>query len=210
MQVPDATRIRRLKIAAAEMGPSEFVGTHLFGKEAHVLGWGKPEHDAFCDAMGARLGVPSENIGLIGSAKLGFSLNPSRLLRPFQRQSDLDLVVVSSEVFDRAVLELRSAKRALELAGEDERKRLKRSRDNVFNGFIRPDQLPLSATLQREWFPLLAGPYDSEPARSHEVRAWLFKSWEHAAICYVDHHISIQDHVKRLVRLSEATDGGSR
>lgn len=189
--------------AAATLPPEQFVNNHLLDDHAFVFGWAPEPYAAFRQSMEGVLGVGAGQLILIGSAKLGFSLNPDHLLRRFRSDSDLDLVVVSSDMFDEAVLELRQRALELAFAGDDERRRLRKSRENIFNGFLRPDQLPLGSSLMRAWFPLLAGPFDSEPARSHPVKAWLFKSWDHVRLCYTEHHERVQPVIKKRVGRKE-------
>ena len=198
-------QLRTIMHAAATLTAVRFAEDHLLGGEAFVFDWKSGPYMAFRREMAAKLEISEDQVKLIGSAKLGFSLNKDHLLRRFRRDCDLDLVVVRSELFDSAVLELRLRARELELAGEDDRRRLRRSRENVFSGYLRPDQLPLSISLMRDWFPRLAGPFASEPARSHPVRAWLFKSWEHAKLCYVEHHERIQPVLCQLLGIQEGT-----
>jgi hypothetical protein len=182
----------------------------ILAGEAFVFDWAPAPYAEFREMMGMRLGVSAANVGLIGSAKLGISLNEGRLFRKFRRESDLDLVVVHPSLFDEAALELRAMEGSLRAADSDERRRLKQSRGNVFSGYLRPDQLPMVSSLHGEWLPLLAGPYSVEPARSHVVKAWIFKSWEHARICYTEHFERIQVGIQRLVELAEERDGDSR
>ena len=52
--------------------------------------------------LGESLGIHPKEIGLIGSARLGKSLAPSKLGKPFtDNQSDLDLFVISIDLFGR-------------------------------------------------------------------------------------------------------------
>lgn len=52
--------------------------------------------------LGARLNVHAKQITIIGSARLGYSLAPSpKFGRPFDEKSDLDLSVISGELFQR-------------------------------------------------------------------------------------------------------------
>lgn len=196
-------RLQTVIQAAATLPPEQFVNDHLLDDHAFVFGWRPDPYAAFRQSMEVLLGVGDGQLRLIGSAKLGFSLNPDHLLRRFRRDSDLDLVVVSSNMFDATLLELRQHARELGFAGDDERRRLRKSRENAFNGFLRPDQLPLGSSLMRNWFPLLAGPFHSEPARSHPVKAWLFKSWEHVRLCYTEHHERVQPVIKQWVARKE-------
>jgi hypothetical protein len=55
--------------------------------------------------LASRLGVDPKDITLIGSARIGQSLSPSTLGRPFSSESDLDLTVVSPDLFNRLVAE---------------------------------------------------------------------------------------------------------
>lgn len=50
----------------------------------------------------ARLGVDPTGITVVGSAKLGFSLNPVRFPRSFRDESDIDVLVVDQRLFDAA------------------------------------------------------------------------------------------------------------
>jgi len=47
-----------------------------------------------------RLSLSNANVSIVGSAKLGFSLNPSKKFRDFDKEkSDIDVVIVASELF---------------------------------------------------------------------------------------------------------------
>jgi hypothetical protein len=48
----------------------------------------------------SRLPITAENIAIVGSAKLGFSLNPDGYFNPFSDESDIDVVVVNETLFD--------------------------------------------------------------------------------------------------------------
>lgn len=45
------------------------------------------------------LDVPVKNVAIVGSAKTGYSLTPGRNYSPFSNESDLDLVIVSDNLF---------------------------------------------------------------------------------------------------------------
>lgn len=184
---------------AATQQPEGFVTGHVLGGEPFALRGASDRYLLLRGEIASKLNVEPADVCLIGSAKLGFSLNREHLLRPFCRDSDLDIVVVSPTTFDAASLELASRAEEILLAGHDEKRRLKKVRETVFAGYLRPDQLPLSSALMQDWFPRLAGPYVSEAARNHPVKAWLFRSWDHARICYVKYHRSIQDNIAQIL-----------
>lgn len=55
--------------------------------------------------LSSRLDVDPKEITLVGSARLGQSLDPKRLGEPFTADSDLDLTTVSSSLFERLARE---------------------------------------------------------------------------------------------------------
>lgn len=85
-----------------------FCDRHLFGPSA----WLFANRDAFGirgsyvefkKSVADSVHVRPDCIGLVGSAKLGYSLSPEagkRLLRDFGTKSDIDVVIVSDELFD--------------------------------------------------------------------------------------------------------------
>lgn len=184
---------------AAQLDAAVFVEEHLFSGVPFVFSETPSYYADVRSEVANLLDVSSDELLLIGSAKLGFSLNPDHLLRPFGPKSDLDFVVIAGEKFDAAALELVARASEFTLVGDDEKRRLKKSKENVFNGFLRPDQLPLTCTLSREWFPRLAGPFRHPLARRHPVKAWLFKSREHAAITYKNHQDRVQADITRIL-----------
>jgi len=184
---------------AALDSPATFVTGTLFNGEAYVCNGDAESYDQLRRELATLLSVAQSDVRLIGSAKVGFSLNPDHLLSLFGKESDLDFVIVRSDTFDEAALELAARADEFVLAGEDEKRRLRKSKENLFHGFLRPDQLPLTCSLQRDWFPKLAGPYGHPVARQYPVKAWLFKSLQHATMTYTAHQRRIQPAVLNIL-----------
>jgi hypothetical protein len=203
---PDTLVVMR---AAATETPDNFVRNTLFSMPPFAFRTNPAEHDVFRDELAERLGVASMDTRLVGSGRLGFSLNPANLLRLFHPQSDLDIVVISSPVFDDAWQDLVEQATTVALADEDERRRLRKTRENLFAGYMRPDHLPLTSKLSKEWFPKLATRFRASVARRHEVRAWLFKSEFHASKFYESHIAKVQSDIVRMLQLrGELTNEG--
>lgn len=57
--------------------------------------------------VATELGVDPMAVQLVGSARLGYSINPKKNFRKFHKESDLDIAVISPELFDKAWGELR-------------------------------------------------------------------------------------------------------
>ena len=51
--------------------------------------------------LSAMLGVHAKEIGIVGSARLGASLAPNKLGRKFSDTSDLDLFIISKDLFEK-------------------------------------------------------------------------------------------------------------
>ena len=58
------------------------------------------KYDEFKKYISKKLGVHYHDIGIAGSGKLGFSLNPSKKFKSFDDESDIDIIVVSSKLFN--------------------------------------------------------------------------------------------------------------
>ena len=56
-------------------------------------------YDDFKIYMSERLNLHVNNIAIVGSAKLGFSLSPTKNYKCFDDESDIDLIIVSRELF---------------------------------------------------------------------------------------------------------------
>ncbi|OKH64022.1 hypothetical protein EB74_11420 [Mycobacterium sp. SWH-M5] len=54
-----------------------------------------------------RLSVDPVSIQVVGSARLGYSLNPGKNFKRFDKESDLDIAVVSADLFELTWRELR-------------------------------------------------------------------------------------------------------
>ncbi|SOD60684.1 hypothetical protein SAMN06297387_102215 [Streptomyces zhaozhouensis] len=57
--------------------------------------------------VATELGVDPMAVQLVGSARLGYSMNPRKGFRKFNSRSDLDIAIISPELFDKAWRELR-------------------------------------------------------------------------------------------------------
>lgn len=187
--------------AAATSESSTFVNEVLFAVPPFAFRARPAEYDEFRGEVSARLGVAIGDVEIVGSGRLGFSLNPDHLLSSFGPKSDIDLVLVSSAVFDSAWEELLCNAGSIALANEDEKRRLKRTRENFFQGYLRPDHVPVSTFLGREWFPKLATRFTSRVARTREVNGWLFKSKVHAAGFYETNVARVRDNIRHMLEL---------
>ena len=76
------------------------------------------------------------DVFLVGSGRLGFSIKPGAQFRPFNDQSDLDIVIVSKNLFEKYWKAARDSRISLE-----EWKNKGVYENYFFEGWMRPDKL---------------------------------------------------------------------
>ncbi|MFZ1700210.1 MAG: hypothetical protein WBO10_05845 [Pyrinomonadaceae bacterium] len=90
-----------------------------------------------CGAVSKRFDVDEENIHIVGSAKLGFSIKPKSRYQAFHDDSDIDLAIADPSLFERVWTEVHAYVQTGEF-WEKEREFY----GYLQNGWIRPDLLP--------------------------------------------------------------------
>ncbi|MEU2176005.1 hypothetical protein ABZ552_17405 [Nocardia sp. NPDC019219] len=103
--------------------------------------------------ISSHLEVHHSSILVVGSAKLGFSIAPAKRWMRFSERSDLDVAIVSSELYIAVWKELAALVSTDPVLDWPSRKKF-RFLDRKLHGWIRPDLLPRSAALPLadEWF----------------------------------------------------------
>jgi len=142
-------------------------------------------------------GIHPKNLEIVGSAKTGFSLNPDRLGKPFNSQSDIDIIVVSNKLFDQAWRELLQLDFKWYKLSQGEQAELQSAYATVHRGFISPDRLPKKTVVCTDWwkqFNMLSN--DSEFGL-RKIRGRLFKSWWFAEKYYTQTVLEIQKMEKK-------------
>jgi hypothetical protein len=124
---------------------------------------------------------PNEVI-IVGSAKLGFSIAPDKRYNPFSETSDIDIAIASSQLFDELLQEVfdwTESGSAEALAWPNRAKRI--FTDYLLRGWFRPDKLP-SATyceLCRDWWEFFEQLPSTGEYGSSKIRAGVYKSWHY-------------------------------
>jgi len=141
----------------------------------------KPDHateyDKMKNLMSERLNIHPNNIAIIGSAKLGFSITPTegKCFVPFSDRSDLDIAIVSSEIFRRSWTAF------LDLAAKGYLPRYHNVTSNIFRRFVSLKKPDHRSEFFREWNGLV------EPCKkdlqvlfsiTHDINYRIYESWE--------------------------------
>jgi len=141
-------------------------------------------YNEFRHEISSALGVPGRAIAFVGSAQLGFSLNPNYLGRPFGAHSDVDIVIVSAPHFDQAWLELNALTPAEWKLDRLSRERMDRCRQDVFWGYVRLWQLPRRLTIAREWIPILDRLSSDARFGPRQMAGRLYRTWSQVEVSY--------------------------
>ncbi len=126
-----------------------------------------------------KFGLNPQEVIMIGSAKLGFSISPLKQKRwqPFHDESDIDMVIISSDIFDRFWKELYDFNIKLTVGTEKEEKRYYRFLDYFFRGWFRPDVFPFSYEWRAEWLNFFKSISYGEFGEQHKISGAVFRDW---------------------------------
>lgn len=128
--------------------------------------------------------IDFNDVLLVGSGKMGFSIKPSRRYGVFNDESDLDIAVVSNELFQKVWKEAYKYKKSgayWPKQGEFFK--------FLSEGWIRPDKLPSSKYFgfTGKWWDFFNELTSTEKYGPYKIRAGLYQSWffleEYQKIC---------------------------
>lgn len=112
--------------------------------------------DYFKEIVSTNFGINFHNVQIVGSAKLGFSLSPHKLLIPFHDEvpgkpsSDVDIAIVSDRLFLRFWDDLRHINGLWH-----NRVYYNHLTESVFRGYINGSDLQKIAGVKTEWDQLI-------------------------------------------------------
>lgn len=122
----------------------EIASTHVLDGQPFVFRDDSATYQLLLTLLSQGLGVRADQVRVVGSARIGFSLNPARFPRAFGDESDIDIVVIDEKSFDLIwqTLLAWNYPRRYRLVGSEHRWQ-RRRQDDVYWGWFRPDQLTL-------------------------------------------------------------------
>jgi predicted nucleotidyltransferase len=92
------------------------------------------------------------DIYIVGSAKLGFSLAPKKEYQEMNEESDIDIALISEQLFNIHWKEIAKLNIKQTPRTEDEDKAYNSFIDYLACGWIRPDLFPVEYAMKNEWF----------------------------------------------------------
>jgi hypothetical protein len=121
-----------------------------------------------------QFGVHPNEVLVVGSGKLGFSIAPEKRYREFCSESDIDLVVVSEGLFNQFWMLVHEY--WLEFGQWDG---FSGFRKYLFRGWIRPDMLPPSGDFDSalQWWQFFNSLTAKEGLSMHKIAGAIYKDW---------------------------------
>jgi predicted nucleotidyltransferase len=146
-------RLREFKAALLDKGLSDelFVQRHIVYPTPFVFDGQEGLYFLIKRDISEYFQINPEDVKMVGSAKLGFSIAPSQLWKPFDDESDIDMVIVSAPVFDRFWKQLYDFNINLTVRTTEEQIKYNRFLKYFFKGWIRPDLFPFDYHQREEW-----------------------------------------------------------
>jgi hypothetical protein len=169
----------------------EVVDVHVFGGDAYVFRETPADYQLLLTDLGTSLRLNPAAITIVGSAKLGFSMDPEAFGTPFREESDVDVVVVDPDRFDRIWYALIAWEYGLAPQKGYKQQWLKRRHEDVFwgwffgeslhSGGFHGEALRAVRDISYEWFEAFqsVGLRHSRLA-GRKFKGRLYRTWDHA------------------------------
>lgn len=168
------------------------VRAYVLGGPAFAFQDDMATYTEMVDHLVSRLGVQAAGVTVIGSAKLGFSLNPIRFPRSFRDESDIDVLIVDQNLFDSAwftMLDWNYLRRHKLPATEWQWARQRR--EELYWGWFTPERIRYSGLrfpasleplrdLSTRWFDAFQSLGLLPAFAGRRVSGRLYRTWDHA------------------------------
>ena len=120
-----------------------------------------------------KFGLHPNEVLVVGSAKLGFSIAPDQEYNLFSDESDIDVALVSSKLFDKYWNQVFSYKKENPYWNED------KFITYLFQGWIRPDKFPRSKLfpLGKDWWEFFQSMTSSGRYGKYNISGGLYQSY---------------------------------
>jgi hypothetical protein len=178
---------------------SNLVEDHIFQGFPFVFRQTPEALDVLKRHLFSELGADPDNISIVGSARIGFSLNPDNFPRGFSEASDIDVLIVDKGLFDEiwtALLKWNYPRRRLSKLGKIDGDWTYQRRKDIYWGWFVPDEIRFEGLsfpdalepirdLSTKWFNAFhsLSQYSNhvEIAR-REINGRLYRTWNHASL----------------------------
>lgn len=171
-QLEQSARLASFKADVLEFEPARVVRRHIISGPCSEVN--DDTHFEIRERTARQFKIHPNEICIVGSAKLGFSIAPQKRYRSFSDRSDIDIAIVSEPLF-LAIWNDISCYNQAKTAWPEQKDFAK----YLFKGWIRPDTLPKSSMfpLQAEWFEFFAGLVKTGKCGPYKISGGLYLNW---------------------------------
>lgn len=169
------------------------INRHIFEGNPYVFRNSPKDLDTLKNHLASKLPIMKPNIAVIGSAKLGFSLNPDTFFRQFSDDSDIDIAIVDDALFDKvwmAVLGWNYPRRLMTL-GKLDGEWMRTRRKEIYWGWFVPDQITYEGLsfphalmsvrdISTNWFNAFQSFSQYQEFSRRQISGRLYRTWDHA------------------------------
>ncbi len=165
-------RIRKFKSDLMQLDPVTIARKYIVLGDCAVIA--NDKYFKLRQIVSSKFDLHPNEVLVVGSGKLGFSIAPKKRYRAFGNTSDLDVVIVSDILFDTV---WKDVHRYFTTGGywEHQNEFIK----FLFRGWVRPDKLPPDQRFDfaRHWWDLFNELSASEEFSAARVRGAIYRSW---------------------------------
>jgi hypothetical protein len=162
------------------LSPDEFASRCILERVPHAFSGSLVDHSSWKSTLGKALEVDPRAMAIVGSAAVGVSLNPNKLLRPFNGQSDFDVAIISMFHFEHAWRALRNlSPRYLQAMDESQRRSIKHHvGKDVYWGTVATDKILELLPFAKQWATALSRMEGVGASAGRTVNARIYRDFE--------------------------------
>ena len=170
---PDVTgRIEEFREDLSNLADTTIVRKYITYGNCYILG-----EDGYFDLkseVSDQFNVHPNEVVVVGSGKLGFSIAKRKRYRHFGDESDIDIAIVSGTLFDQIWGDVFQYKIGGAYWPEE-----RDFKDYLFRGWVRPDKLPPTPTFEfrNQWWDFFLELERRGNYGPYKIRAGVYKSW---------------------------------
>lgn len=163
--------IESFKCDLAKLTDGEIINKYYHSGPAFALN--DDQHHSLRECICKNFSVEYTEVFIVGSAKLGFSIKPTRRYGCFTDTSDIDIVILNKTLFEKI---WQSVLQFEENGGYWPK--IQEFKKYHFNGWIRPDKLPheKSFELTKQWWSFFESLSGSGQYGPYKIRGGLYHS----------------------------------
>lgn len=189
----------------------EVVDRYIFSGTPYVFRENPDDLQKLRAHLASAIKLEAERIIVVGSAMLGFSLNPENFPRQFSDESDVDVVVINDALFDRiwATILRWHYPRRLTMLGKVDGEWAQTRRKDIYWGWFVPDAIRYEGLslpdvlkplrdLSAAWFDAFKSLSLYPEFARRNVSGRLYRTWDHARLYHVDGLRQIQEIVRSM------------